>query len=158
MNIYEAFETDAQAIEEGRWLEIVFQGQAVCSVCVRSASPDLNPELRKAMTDQALGIVGKANGAGPAAVEKSVSSALRNPDLERKLFAAAVVTAWKGVTDRNGKPLKFTTRNAEKVFKDLPKLFEQIKLAAYRWETFRASVVSASLGNSETSSGTKSAA
>ena len=138
MNIYEAFETDAKAIEEGRWLEIVFQGQAVCSVCVRSASPDLNPALRKAMTDEALGIVGKTNGGGSAAVEKSVASALRDPELERKLFAAAVVTAWKGVTDRSGKPLKFTPKNCEKVFRDLPKLFEQVKIAAYRWETFRA--------------------
>jgi hypothetical protein len=158
MNIYEAFETDAKAIEEGRWLEIVFQGQAVCSVCVRPASPDLNPEMRKAMTDQALGIVGKSNGKGAPALDQSVNSALRDPDLERKLFAAAVVTNWKNVTDRDGKPLKCTPKNCEKVFTDLPKLFEQVKHASYRWETFRASIVQASLGNSETSSGTISAA
>ncbi len=153
MNIYEAFETSEQAIEEGRWLEIVFQGEAVCAVRVRSASPDLNPELRKAMTDQALGLLGETKDP-----DLTVRKALRDPDLERKLFAAAVITDWRDVKDRNNKALKCTPKNIEKVLKDLPLLFQQVKNAAYRWETFRRSVVEEALGNSETSSGHKSAA
>lgn len=153
MNIYEAFETSSQAIEEGRWLEIVFQGQAVCAVRVRSASPDLNPELRKAMTDEALGLVGETKDP-----ELTVRKALQQPDLERRLFAAAVITDWRDVTDRKGKALKYTPKNAERILKDLPLLFQQVKAAAYRWETFRRTVVEEAVGNSATSSERKSAA
>lgn len=148
MNIYEAFETDSSAIEEGRWLEIVFQGKAVCEVCVRSASPELNPKLREAMTEKALGLIGNGKDKSD---ELTVRMALKDPDLERDLFAAAVVSGWKGVTDKDGKALKCTPKNVAKVFKDLPLLFQQVKNAAYRWETFRRAAVDAALGNSATS-------
>jgi hypothetical protein len=153
VNIYEAFETSSEAIEEGRWLEIVFQGQAVCAVRVRSASPDLNPELRKAMTNEALGLIGETKDP-----DLTVRRALQDPDLEVKLFAAAVLSDWRDVTDRNGKALKFTTKNAEKILRELPLLFQQVKAAAYRWETFRLAVVEEAVGNSATSSARKSAA
>lgn len=150
MNIYEAFEVSDEATAEGVWLDIVFQGQTACQIRIRSASPDLNPELRKAMTDRAVGLLknaGKAKSETDAAVDS-----LSNPDTERALFAQAVVTDWKGVTDRDGKAIKCTPKNVEQVFRDLPLLFKQVKSQAYRWETFRRVVTEAALGNCATSS------
>lgn len=154
MNIYEAFETDSKAIEEGRWLEIEFQGAVVCEVRVRSASPELNPRLREAMTDHAIGLMKEKKSD-----ELTVREALRDPELERKLFAQAVVSGWRDpqskkgdtVQSKEGLALKCTPKNALKVFSDLPLLFQQVKNAAYRWETFRSAVVESSLGNSEAS-------
>lgn len=148
MNIYEAFETDSSAIEEGRWVEIVFQGEAVCQVRVRSASPELNPKMREAMTDHAVGLIKKKGADEP---ELTVREALRDPDLELKLFASSVVSDWAGVKSKDGKRLRCTPKNALKVFRDLPLLFQQVKNAAYRWETFRSAAVQSALGNSETS-------
>lgn len=149
MNIYEAFETDAATLKDGRWLDIVFQGKTVCEVRIRSASPDLNAELRKAMTDEAVGLLENADK------QLTIHAALADSDLERKLFAQAVITDWKGVGNKAGKPLKCTPKNALTVFKDLPLLFQQVKVAAYRWETFRAAVQDGVMGNSRTSSDTK---
>lgn len=143
MNIYDAFETSEQLINEGKWVEIEFDGKLLCSICVRSASPELNAELRKAMTDEALEAVSKA---------QSLETQLGDPDRELRLFAKAVVTDWKGITDRKGKKLKCTPANVEKIFRELPLLANRVKREAYRWTNFRAALEAEVVENSPRSS------
>jgi len=138
LNIYEAFETSQQLVDEGKWIEIEFDGSLLCSICVRSASPELNAKLRKAMTEEALASVAKS---------QSLETQLGDPDREVRLFAKAVVTDWKGITDREGKKLKCTPANVEKIFRELPLLANRVKREAYRWTNFRAALEAEVVGN-----------
>lgn len=141
MDIYEAFETSDQLVKDGRWIELEFGGEVVCSFRVRSASPDLNAELRKAMAEEAVNSI----GAGTIA---SVTDSVADATMENRLFAEAVVTDWKGVKSRDGKALKCTPKNVEKVFKELPLLAQRVKKEAYKWANYRAVHEDKALGNS----------
>lgn len=141
MNIYEAFETSNTLTEDGTWVELEFGGEVLCSMRVRSASPDLNAELRKAMAEEAVATL----GANPTM--EGVTDAAADKSLENRLFGRAVVTAWKGVKDRNGKAMKCTPANVEKVFNELPLLAQRVKREAYKWTNFRAVFEEKALGN-----------
>ena len=141
MDIYEAFETSESLVKDGRWIVLEFGGEVVCSFRVRSASPDLNAELRKAMAEEAVANIGTATLA-------TVTNSVADAKLENRLFAYAVVTDWKGVKGRDGKPMKCTRKNCEKVFNDLPLLAQRVKNEAYKWTNYRAVHEDKALGNS----------
>ncbi len=143
MNIYEAFETSEEYTKDGKWVEIEFDGAKLCAFKIRSASPELNADLRKAMTAEALDSVARKD---------DLEDSLDDPDRELRLFAAAVVVEWKGITDREGKKLKCNRHNCEQVFRDLPLLFNRIKREAYRWTNFRRELEDQVVGNSPRSS------
>ena len=129
MDIYKAYETSEKLLKDGRWIELEFAGEVVCSFRVRSAAPDLNADLRKEMAEAAIDQLKTIN---------AVTEAVADPKLENRLFSRAVVTAWKGVTGRDGKVLKFTAKNCEQVFNDLPLLAQRVKNEAYKWTHYRA--------------------
>lgn len=68
-------------------------------------------------------------------------------DLLIEAFAEAVVLGWEGVTDAEGKEIKFSTANVVKVFKDLPELFTDVREQATKIANFRAEEVEADAGN-----------
>lgn len=142
MEIYEAFETSEELVKDGRWIEVEVLGEIVCEFKVRSASPDLNADLRKAMAAEAIASIGTLAG---------LTDSVADPTLENRMFGQAVVTDWKNVRDRNGKFLKCTPKNVEKVFNDLPLLAQRVKREAYKWTNFRAVYEERALGNSSKS-------
>ena len=142
MEIYEAFETSEKLTKEGRWIEVEVLGEVVCEMKVRSASPDLNADLRKAMAAAAIASMGTLAG---------LTDAVGDSTLENRLFGEAVVTDWKNVRDRNGKFMKWTPKNVEKVFNELPLLAQRVKREAYKWTNFRAQYEEKALGNSSKS-------
>ncbi|MCK5496767.1 MAG: hypothetical protein KAI80_10170 [Hyphomicrobiaceae bacterium] len=142
MDIYEAFETSSQLVTEGRWIDLEFGGAVVCSFKVRSASPDLNADLRKAMAAEAVASMQTVSG---------LEDAVQDAKLENRLFAQSVVADWKGVTNGDGKALKCTPKNIEKVFTELPLLAQRVKREAYKWTNFRTVHEEEALGNSSKS-------
>jgi hypothetical protein len=138
VNIYEAFETSDELTEKGRWIELEFAGAVLASIRIRSASPDLNADLRKAMAEEAVATIATMQG---------LTDSVADPELENRLFGEAVVTAWKGITDRKGKAIKCTPKNVAKVFKDLPLLAQRVKREAYKWTNFRTQFEETALGN-----------
>ena len=139
MDIYEAFETSEQLTKDGRWIDLEFGGSVVCAFRVRSASPDLNAELRKAMADEAVASMATLPG---------LTAAVADKELENRLFAQAVITDWKDVTDADGDPLECTPENIVNVFTDLPLLAQRVKSEAYKWTNFRTVHEDKALGNS----------
>lgn len=81
------------------------------------------------------------------ATVQGLTDATADPELENRLFGEAVVTAWKGITDRQGKAIKCTPKNVAKVFKELPLLAQRVKREAYKWTNFRAAFEEQALGN-----------
>ena len=142
MDIYEAFQTSDELTKEGRWIDLEFGGEVVCSMRVRSASPDLNADLRKAMASEAIASMSTLQG---------MTDAVSDTKLENRLFASSVVVEWKGVKDSKGKAMKCTPKNIEKLFTDLPLLAQRVKREAYKWTNFRSVHEAQALGNSSTS-------
>lgn len=62
-------------------------------------------------------------------------------------FAETVVLGWKGITDKEGKEVKCTPKNAIKLFTDLPDLFAELREAAGKQSNFRADEVQEDVGN-----------
>ena len=52
-------------------------------------------------------------------------------------YAESVIIGWKGVKDRDNKPLKFTKENVVKLLIDLPELFTEIQKRATAFGTFK---------------------
>ena len=62
-------------------------------------------------------------------------------ELWMQAYAESVVKDWEGVSDREGKPLKFSPENCVKLFKDLPDLFADVRAAAENISNFLADKV-----------------
>lgn len=140
-NVYDLFETSESAINDGIWCAIEHAGAEVCRIRVRSADRDLNPAIRKFMAIEAAKSVSEKGNL------ENVIDMLAETGMETRLFAHAIVVEWEGITDRNGKALKCTPKNVEKVLTDLPLLARQIKLKAYQWMNFRRVFEDAATGN-----------
>ena len=67
--------------------------------------------------------------------------------LLRQVYIETVLLSWDGVTDENGEKLTFTSGNAEKLFSDLPWLFEEIRRTAEDAAIFRTVVQEADAKN-----------
>lgn len=51
-------------------------------------------------------------------------------------YAEAIIIGWKGVTDRSGKIMKYSTSNCVKLLTDLPELFKDIQKQANSLSVF----------------------
>lgn len=56
---------------------------------------------------------------------------------EIAMCAAVLVSDWRGVTDRDGKPLPYSPENVRQVLTDLPSLRREVLFTARSEETFR---------------------
>jgi hypothetical protein len=61
-----------------------------------------------------------------------------NEEILRKVVARAVLLDWKGVTGDDGKEIPYTPETAEKLFKELPDLLNDVVSLAMARETFQA--------------------
>lgn len=68
-------------------------------------------------------------------------------DLFTRVFAEAVVLDWEGVTDREGKPVKFNADNCAALFKDLPDFFADVRDAATTVSNYRAEEIEEDVKN-----------
>ncbi len=72
---------------------------------------------------------------------KRLDSGTLSEELAHELYiqvhAEAVVKDWEGVTDRDGKVMKFSVDNCVKLFKELPDLFADVREAANSISNYR---------------------
>lgn len=71
----------------------------------------------------------------------------KSDELLRKAFAQAVVLGMTGVEDAEGQPMPYSEENVEKLFKDLPDLFADVREQANSSAIFRAEVLEATAKN-----------
>ncbi len=138
MSLYKKFNTDNKSETEG--IELDF-GDGVMFKVARAGKS--NPGFAKASRKRTKPFLFaiKAGTLG----DDMAQSILIN------VFADSVVKGWEGVTDKDGKTLKFSHENVVKLFNDLPDLFEQIKEYAEDRESFIPALhggVADTLGNS----------
>ena len=69
-------------------------------------------------------------------------------ELLRDAFAETVILDWTGVSDRNGKAVKFSPKAAAALLKELPDLFADLQEAASKSANFRKGGIEEDAGNS----------
>lgn len=65
----------------------------------------------------------------------------------RETYATTVVLGWKGITDSEGKAIKFSKESCVKLFEDLPDLFIDIQQQASKMALFRKEILEADSKN-----------
>lgn len=77
-------------------------------------------------------------------------------DTERQIlldvFVKTVLLGWDGVTDENGKEIRFSEENAKKLLSDLPVLFDDLRSKAQDYTNFRQEELKVEAKNSENTS------
>lgn len=68
-------------------------------------------------------------------------------ELMRETFAETVILGWEGITDKDGKPIKFSPANALKLLNQMPDLFDELRDAASKQANFRAEQIADDVGN-----------
>ena len=128
MDIWQAFETDAELCRDGLWIDIHEpSGKQVCSIKCRPADLSLNADYQAASVDLTLNAVGR-NGDDQHA-------------LWAALYAETIITDWQGVTDRVGDELPCTPKNVKQLLTDLPIMFEQLRGKCRQWTFWRKKFV-----------------
>lgn len=67
--------------------------------------------------------------------------------LLRETYAETVVIGWKGVEDKEGKPMPFSKENVIRLFTDLPSLFRDVVAQSQNESLFRVAIREADSGN-----------
>lgn len=134
-NLFESYETDTVAEEEGAWVEL----RPGIHVRIRSSSSSTVREYATKLAKNQRNIM-KANG---WVLPPKMSD--RNDVL---LCKHAIVTDWNGVTDREGNDVPYSPENVEKILIMLPRFREDIMFASQTDETYKATREDM-LGNSE---------
>lgn len=57
-----------------------------------------------------------------------------------KVFLDTVLKGWKNIQDKNGADIPYTRENAEKLFKQLPRLYDELNARAAEVDTFKEEV------------------
>lgn len=137
VNLYDLFETDVNAGEDGKWYEpipgVAFKLRRYTS----NASLNSRRRLLTALQGRMKGM--KAGDELPASLDT---------EMQIEQMAEAIVADWKGVTDRDGNELPFTRENARKVLTDLPDLRTLLSEYAGNIENYRVENLEEAAGNS----------
>ncbi len=134
MNLYQKFETNKNLEVEGAWLSL--SEETGFLVARAGGSNRKHAELMAAKTKPYRHQI--QNDSLPDSKYKKIVI---------ESFVDACLKDWRGVSDKEGKPLLFTRENAIKLFTDLPDLFSTLYNYASEASTFREQQVE-ELGNS----------
>jgi len=104
--LYELFETDIEAGEGGKWLELI---------------PGISFKLRRFTSTASLNSRRRllAGLASRVTSDGDIDSKLET-ELMIEQMAEAIIVDWKGVADRDGNELACTYENRKRVLTDLP--------------------------------------
>lgn len=68
-------------------------------------------------------------------------------DILMETFVETVLKGWEGVKDEKGKEIKFSKEAALKLFRDLPELFNDLRLQSTKLANYLASDLEDDVGN-----------
>ena len=129
VNVFDVFETDADACRDGRWCDIVFGGESVGRVKVRPADDSLNPEYRAGV----LRLAQKVDAARKEHGEQIPDDVDRRLIVE--LYAETVIAGWE-LAGPDG-PLPFNEATVIDTMLRAPKLFDLVRRQAKDWASYR---------------------
>jgi hypothetical protein len=132
-SIYDVFETSDKLEAQGMWFDYAFGKFKLAYV--GGANQDFQREFAERMKPHL----------------EAQQRGVMDPEIARKIqiecYVNHVVKDWRDVIGRDGKTLKFNTKNAVKLFLDLPHLFTMIRSAATDFSNFKKIYEDQVLGN-----------
>ena len=134
LSIFELFETDKTAEEEGKWFD--------------TFGPEISLKIRRYSSKIARD--GHNKLYSPVLkVYKTIDKVPENigTDLTAKHLARYVVADWKGVYDRSGEEIAFSPEAAETLFSALPDFAKEVLLTSINMDNYRAANVESIKGN-----------
>lgn len=138
LSIYDMFETDTAAEEDGRWFDI-FGERADGWVQLRALSSKVSLSVSRRLSAQFRRQMG-ADGNYPMDVQLIM--------LTRQM-AEGVIMNWRGTAwrDKNGAPLPYSPANALMVMTDMPHIRTKVVNLAADLDSFRHADKAAAVGN-----------
>ena len=124
MSIYDSFLTDAELEREG--VELDFGDFQVMIARAGGANKRYEQTLRRQLDKHKRAI--QLEALPPEAAERIL----------RAVFAETIVLGWKGVEDRDGKEIPFSTGACVKLFEELPEFFYAVREEAAKLGNFLA--------------------
>ena len=137
-NLYERYETNTSAETGGVWVDF---GDGVELRIAAFGNPRHQEVLEELRAPHQAALSAK----------KRLPPAVAD-DITVKSLAAAILVDWRGVTDKAGKALSYSTGNAETLLRDLPRLRDEVAQVALEWQNYRVAVLEDDLGNSDAGS------
>lgn len=135
-NIFDAFETDVDAEENGKWFEdIIGDGSGLNLKIRHMSSQAATKNLQRLMQANRKHMI---KGKLPAEVDKRVL-------IEH--LSEVILLDWAGVLDREGNAIAFSKENAFAVMTKLPKFRETVIRLAGNMENFKADAETEIVGN-----------
>jgi hypothetical protein len=123
MSLFSKYKTDKSAEDAGVWVDFDDEISVKVARANNKAAVDLRRKLEKPYRN----------------FDRVPTSA--SEEMAIKIAAQAIVKDWKGVTDEDGKEIKFSPEVAEKLFAELPDFLNDIYQVALTKETFLAETV-----------------
>lgn len=118
---YDRYKTDKKLEEEGQWVDF---GDGVKVKVAR-----LNSERSLAVRRKLEKPYSKIRGSIPEDIQEEILT---------KQVAEAIIIAWEGVSDENGKEIECTYENKVKILKDFKDFRFDVVTASVEAETFKA--------------------
>lgn len=138
-NLYELFETDENAVENGQWYHITPDISFKLRRYTSNASINSRRRLLTAVADKY-----KDDKTGEIPGDKMIEL---DKHLQIEQMTEAIVVDWKGVTDRTGAEVQFSTEAARKLLTDLPDLRALLSDFAGNIDNYRKAVLEKVEGN-----------
>lgn len=139
MNLYQQFKTDSNAETGG--IDLNYgensKGQPILIKIARAGGS--NKKYQK--------VIAELSRPHRRSIQSETLPPEKSDALLRKAFARSVVLGWSGVEDAEGKPMDYSEENVEKLFKDLPDLFADVREQANSSALFRAEILETTAKN-----------
>ena len=133
-NIFEMFETDDLLETGGIWIDY---GEAGKFLVARQGG---------ANTKFSMVLEAKMRPHRTKMDKKTMPIDLADQVL-RETFVEACLLGWEGIKGRDGKEIKFSKAAANKLFEDLPDLFNDLREQAGEMNNFKVGEIEADAGN-----------
>lgn len=136
ISIFDAFETDVDAEENGKWFEDILGNESGIDIKVRRmTSSAAAKNLQKHMT----------------AARKHMVKGKLPPEVDKRILidhlAEAVLIDWRGVLDRDGTPIEYTKEAAALIMTKLPNFRIAVQTAASNMDNFKGETQEEVAGN-----------
>jgi hypothetical protein len=136
VNIFDLFETDVDAEENGKWFEDIMQDGSNLGIKVRCmTSQAAIKNLTRLMAQNKKHMV---KGKLPEEIDKKILI---------QHLASTILIGWKGVKGKDNKPIPYSTEAAELILTKLPRFREAVVRLAQQLDAFKAETQDEVAGN-----------
>lgn len=135
-SIFDEFETDDNALENGKWFEDVGRAGSGIRVKLRSIQSKASMKSRQAL-----------NAKYRKFEKKGVHTDQMNERIINEQMADSVIVGWDGIRDRDGKAIEWSKEAALALLNKLPQFRNTLLQLSATMDNFHPEVIEEAVGN-----------